>query len=133
MLVKRIGQSGSWKVFWKWGIVILLPFAFLVGYTLNGALKWFPAVITLAIFAVAFSIERANKNKPGVYTGLAITSVIFGLVHYHSGAIIYIGFACVAGWAYGYTYIRTKNVFYSAIVHTLVNCSDLIFGLKFMM
>jgi membrane protease YdiL (CAAX protease family) len=133
MLSKRIGQTGSWKIFWKWGLLVLLPLALLVGYTLRGNMKWFPALMTLIIFAVAFFIERANKNKTGVFTGLAITSVIFGLVHYHSGAIIYIGFACLAGWAYGYTYIKTRNVFYSALVHTLVNSSVLIFGLEYMM
>ena len=87
--------------------------------------------MVLLIFIAAFLIERAGKNSSGVYTALAITSALFGLVHYHSGAIIYIGFACVAGWAYGYTYLKTKNVFYSAIVHTLVNSSVLIFGLEF--
>jgi membrane protease YdiL (CAAX protease family) len=131
MLSKRIGQSATWKIFWKWGLAILLPLALLVGYTLKGGIQWFPALMAGLIFAAAFFIERRGKNKSGVYTGLAITSVIFGLVHYHSGAIVYIGFACVAGWAYGYTYIRTKNVFYSALVHTLVNSSVLIFGLEF--
>jgi uncharacterized protein len=131
MLAKRIGQSKSWKIFWQCGLVILIPLALLVGYTLKGGMQWFPALMTLLIFAAAFAIERKSKVKPGIYTALAITSVIFGLVHYHSGAIVYIGFACVAGWAYGYTYIRTKNVFYSALVHTLVNSSVVIFGLEF--
>jgi len=131
MLIKRIGQARSWKVFWQWGIVISVPLALLVGYTLKGGMQWFPALMSLAIFAAAYLIEKVNKSQAGVYTALAITSVIFGLVHYHSGAIVYIGFACVAGWAYGYTYIKTKNVFYSAIVHTLVNSSVLIFGLEF--
>jgi membrane protease YdiL (CAAX protease family) len=132
MLAKRIGQAKSWKIFWQWGLVILIPLAFLVGYTLKGGMHWFPALMTALIFAAAYYIERAGKSNMGVYTALAITSVIFGLVHYHSGAIVYIGFACLAGWAYGYTYIKTKNVYYSAIVHTLVNSSVLIFGLEFM-
>lgn len=131
MLSKRIGQAKSWKVFWQWGLAILIPLAVCVGYTLKGGMQWFPALMTLIIFGAAFAIERTSKNGFGVYTALAITSVIFGLVHYHSGAIVYIGFACVAGWAYGFTYIKTNNVFYSALVHTLVNCSTLIFGLEF--
>jgi len=53
-------------------------------------------------------------------------------VHYHSGSIVYIGFACIAGWAYGYTWIKTRNVFYAALVHALVNSSALIFGLEMM-
>ncbi len=131
MLTKRIGQAKTWKIFWLWGLILSIPLAFLVGYTLKGGMQWFPALMVLLIFSAAWLIERAGKNSSGVYTALAITSALFGLVHYHSGAIIYIGFACVAGWAYGYTYIKTKNVFYSAIVHTLVNSSVLIFGLEF--
>ena len=133
MLSKRITQGGSWKTFWIWGLAILVPLAIVVGYTLKGKMQWFPAFMTLSIFAATWFIEKAGRAGAGVYTALAITSIIFGLVHYHSHAIIYIGFACLAGWAYGYTYIRTKNIFCSAIVHALVNCSDLIFGLKFMM
>jgi len=132
MLSKRIGQAKTWKIFWQIGFAILLPLAFLVGYTLKGGMQWFPALMVTSIFAVAYYIERVGKSNSGVYTALAITSAIFGLVHYHSGAIIYIGFACLAGWAYGYTYIKTQNVFYSALVHTLVNSSVVIFGLEFM-
>ena len=131
MLTKRIAQAKTWKVFWQIGFALLLPLAFLVGYTLKGGMQWFPAFMVTLIFAAAYLIERSGKSNSGVYTALAITSAIFGLVHYHSGAIIYIGFACLAGWAYGYTYIKTKNVFYSALVHTLVNSSVVIFGLEF--
>ena len=131
MLTRRIGQAKTWRIFWIWGLILSIPLALLVGYTLKGGMQWFPALMVLLIFAAAFLIERTRKQIAGVYTALAITSAIFGLVHYHSGAIIYIGFACVAGWAYGYTYLKTKNVFYSAIVHTLVNSSVLIFGLEF--
>ena len=131
MLTKRIGQAKTWKMFWIIGIILSIPVALLVGYTLVGKMQWFPALMTICIFAAAFFLERSNKHQSGIYTGLAITSTIFGLVHYHSHAIIYIGFACIAGWAYGYTYLKTKNVFYSAIVHTLVNSSVVIFGLEF--
>ena len=132
MLAKRIGQGGSWKIFWVVGFAILLVCAFLVGYTLEGKMKWFPALVTVVLFGAAWLIERSGKYGMGIYTALAITGVSFGLVHYHAKSIIYIGLACVAGWAYGYTYIKTKNVFYSALVHTLVNTGVMIFGLKMM-
>jgi len=132
MLSKRINQSKSWVTFWKWGLAILIPLAILVGYTLKGGMQWFPALVTLLIFLAAFYIERSEVFPKGVYTALAITGVIFGLVHYHSGSIVYIGFACIAGWAYGYTWIKTRNVFYAALVHALVNSSALIFGLEMM-
>ena len=132
MLSKRIGQAKSWKIFWGVGFAILFGLAILVGYTLEGQMKWFPALVTVLLFAAAWFLENSGKFEMGVYTSLALTGVTFGLVHYHAKSIVYIGLACVAGWAYGYTYIKTKNVFYSAIVHTLVNTSVLIFGLKMM-
>ncbi|MBV5316017.1 MAG: CPBP family intramembrane metalloprotease [Prolixibacteraceae bacterium] len=132
MLARRIGQAKSWKIFWTIGFVFLFCCAILVGYTLEGKMKWFPALVTVLIFAAAYVIENSRKFEMGLYTSLALTGVTFGLVHYHAKSIIYIGFACIAGWAYGYTYIKTKNVFYSALVHMLVNTSVLIFGLKMM-
>lgn len=132
MLAKRIAQGKSWLIFWQIGFVLLMIGALLVGYTLEGKMKWFPALITVIMFGSAYMIEKSGKYGMGVYTSLAITGVSFGLVHYHAKSIIYIGLACLAGWAYGYTYIKTKNVFYSALVHTLVNTGVLIFGLKMM-
>ena len=130
MLAKRIAQGKSWLIFWQIGFGLLVIGALLVGYTLEGKMKWFPAMITVIMFGSAYLIEKSGKYGMGVYTSLAITGVTFGLVHYHAKSIIYIGLACLAGWAYGYTYIKTKNVFYSALVHTLVNIGVLIFGLK---
>jgi uncharacterized protein len=130
MLGKRIAQAASWKFFWTWGLIILIVIALLAGYTLKGGMQWFPAFIIVLLFAAAFGIEKYGKQPMGAYTTLAITSCIFGLVHYHSGSIIFIGLACIGGWAYGYTYLKTKNVFYAALLHALVNSSPLIFGLE---
>ena len=130
LLARRIGQSRSWKIFWSIGFGILLVGAILTGYTLKGSMKWFPAVVTIVLFASAYFIENSGKPEKGIYTSLALTGVTFGLVHYHAGSIIYIGLACVAGWAYGYTYLKTRNVFYSALVHMLVNTSVMMFGLS---
>jgi membrane protease YdiL (CAAX protease family) len=132
LLAKRIGQGKSWLIFWQIGFLLLFIGALVVGYTLEGKMKWFPAFVTVVLFVSAYFIEKSGKYGYGVYTALAITGVTFGLVHYHAKSIIYIGLACIAGWAYGYTYIKTKNVFYSALVHTLVNVGVLIFGLKMM-
>ncbi len=132
MLAKRIGQGKSWFIFWAIGFGILLVGAFVVGYTLDGEMQWFPALVTVVLFGAAYLLEKSGKYGFGVYTALAITGVTFGLVHYHAKSIVYIGLACLAGWAYGYTYHKTKSVFYSALVHTLVNTGVLIFGLKMM-
>ena len=130
LLAQRIIQNNSWKSFFKWGGVILLVAALATGYFMKGNMFWFPALITLFLFGVAYFIEKMNFEKKGTYIALAITSVIFGLVHFHSGSIIFVGLASIGGWAYGYTYIKTKNVFYAALVHALVNSSDLIFGFE---
>ena len=99
---------------------------------MKGNMQWFPALITIFLFLAAYFIERSGTNPKGTYTALAIASVLFGLVHYHSGSIIFVGLASIGGWAYGFTYIKTKNVFYAALVHALVNNSHLIFGLALM-
>ncbi|NQU53597.1 MAG: CPBP family intramembrane metalloprotease [Bacteroidetes bacterium] len=132
MLTKRIAQSNSWESFWKWGGAILVILSLLAGFLMKGSMFWFPALVTILLFLAAYAIERFGKTEKGVYTALVITSVIFGLVHFHSGSIIFVGLASIGGWAYGYTYIKTKNVFYAALVHALVNSSQLIFGLEYM-
>lgn len=130
MLAKRIGQSGSWKVFWGWGLAILTALSLLTGYTLNGNMQWFPALVTILLCAAAYGMERTGKTQMGVYTALAVTSVIFGLVHAHAGSIIFVGLASIGGWAYGYVYLKTGNVFYAALLHALVNTTPLLFGLE---
>ena len=130
MLAKKIKQSAQWKAFWGWGLGILFLFSLLVGYTIDGSLQWLPALMTLSIFIAAYLIEKNSKATLGAFTAMAIASVIFGLVHYHAGSIVYISLASLAGWAYGYTYYKTKNVFYSALVHALVNNTFLIVGIE---
>ena len=130
MLAKRIGQSGSWKTFWMWGLAILTAVSLLTGYALNGNMQWFPALVTVLLCAAAYGIERTGKTPMGAYTALAITSVIFGLVHAHAGSIIFVGLASIGGWAYGYVYLKTGNVFYAALLHALVNTTPLLFGLE---
>ena len=132
MLAKRISQENSWESFWKWGAGLLVFLSLITGYFMDGNMQWFPALITLLLFLAAYGIERSGISDQGTYTALAIASVVFGLVHYHSGSIIFVGLASIGGWAYGYTYIKTKNVFYAALVHALVNSSHLIFGLALM-
>lgn len=130
MLSKRIGQSATWQKGWYWGLGILIALAILVGFSMKGSMHWFPALITGLLFAAAYGLEKMKGTKDGGYTALAITSVIFGLVHFHSGSIIFTGLACIGGWAYGYVYLKTKNVFYCALLHALVNSTPLMLGLE---
>lgn len=133
MLAKKIGQQGNWKKYWLVGLGIFLILSMITGYALNKELFWFPSLICILLFAAAYFIEKKQVSPNGIYTAMAITSIFFGLVHYHAGSIIFVGLASVAGWAYGFTYLKTKNVFYAALVHTLVNTCEFLFvldGLK---
>jgi len=129
LLGKRIAQATSWKNSWMRGVIILTIISFIIGYSMKGGLHWFPALVTVFLFGAAYLFEKLKFQSMGSYTALAITSVIFGLVHFHSGSIIFTGLAAIGGWAYGYVYMRTKNTFYAALLHALVNSSPIIFGI----
>jgi len=129
MLAKQIEKSGHWKIYWRNGFIILLVLSALAGYALELNLIWFPVAIAIGLFVPAYFLEKKQFQTVGTYTALAIIAMSFGLAHYHKGSIIFVGLAAVAGWAYGYTYLKTKNVFYAALVHTLVNFSEFLFKL----
>jgi uncharacterized protein len=127
LLSKKVSQSGKWLAYWKWGFIIFLVLSFVTGYFVQLKMAWFPVLITILIFIPAYFIEKKQATLHGPYTALAITSVFFGLVHFHSGSLLFVGLASIAGWAYGYTYMKTQNVFYAALVHALVNSSEFLF------
>jgi hypothetical protein len=129
MLAKQIEKSGEWKKYWRNGFIILLVLSAMAGYALELNLIWFPVVIAIGLFVPAYFLEKKQFQAMGTYTALAIIAMSFGLAHYHKGSIIFIGLAAVAGWAFGYTYLKTKNVFYAALVHTFVNFSEFLFKL----
>ena len=130
MLAKKINQYKNWLKSWQWGFGVFLVLAFITGYSMSKQLFWFPMLISVILFSAAYFIERSKGSIQGTYTALAMTSIFFGLVHFHAGSIIFVGLASIAGWAYGYTYLKTKNVFYAALVHTLVNSSEFLFALE---
>ncbi|MFN8349293.1 MAG: CPBP family glutamic-type intramembrane protease [Spirosomataceae bacterium] len=129
ILSKKITQSGKWPLYWKWGFALFLVLSALTGYFVEPQLLWFPVVITVLLFTPAYFIEKKQVTLHGPYTSLAITSIFFGLVHFHAGSMLFVGLAAVAGWAYGYTYMKTGSVFYAALVHALVNSSEFLFHL----
>lgn len=129
MLAKQIEKSGEWKKYWRNGFIILLVLSAWAGYALELNLIWFPVAVAIGLFIPAYFLEKKQFQVVGTYTALAIIAMSFGLAHFHKGSIIFVGLAAVAGWAYGYTYLKTKNVFYAALVHTLVNFSEFLFKL----
>ena len=129
-LARKIAANGYWQSYWKWGFGLLVICSGSVGYMLKSTAFWLPIGSAGLLFLVAWLLEKRKADQPGTYTALAIVSVFFGLVHAHSGSLIFVVMAGIAGWAYGYAYLKTKNVFYAALVHTLVNGSEFIFGLE---
>lgn len=129
ILFQKIELAQTWKKYWSIGLVLFLISSLIAGYALEPNLFWFPAIICIGLFTAAYYFEDKKIAPVGTYTALAITSIFFGLVHFHAGSILFIGLASVAGWAYGYTYLKTKNVFYAALVHCLVNASEFLFAL----
>ncbi len=130
MLARRIAEGGNWKVFLRWGTILLILLSLAVGFSMKGSMQWFPAAITFALCGAAYVLELKKWESFGAYTALALTSVVFGLVHAHSGSVIFVGLAAIGGWAYGYTYLKTGNVFYAALLHALVNSTPMLFGLE---
>ena len=130
MLSQQINRAKAWKTYWIYGLIIVLILSILAGYALAIEYIWFPVAVTFALFLMAYYLENKSYQALGTYTALAIISMVFGLAHFHKDSIIFVGLAALAGWAYGYTYLKTKNVFYAALVHTLVNFSQFFFLLK---
>jgi membrane protease YdiL (CAAX protease family) len=130
MLSQQINRAKAWKTYWIYGLIIVLVLSILAGYALAIEYIWFPVAVTFALFLMAYYLENKSYQALGTYTALAIISMVFGLAHFHKDSIIFVGLAALAGWAYGYTYLKTKNVFYAALVHTLVNFSQFFFLLK---
>lgn len=132
MLSKKIFQTSSPLQYWWAGGSILVIASLIVGIVMEDGWVWFPFLVSFLLFAVAALLSVLFSGLQHHYLSLAITSVLFGLVHWHGGSVIFVGFAMIGGWAYGYVYYRTKNVFYAALLHALVNMSPMLLGLELM-
>lgn len=73
-------------------------------------------------------LSRRAAQQSYIYTSILITSLLFGLAHYHIHLNLFMGLAMVACWVYGYVYHKTGNVFSAALTHTLVNVGPSLFG-----
>lgn len=132
MLSKRIKQTAIPMQYWIIGGLSLLILSFITGVGMKDGMVWFPLLITFILFLTAAGLSGMFSGFQHHYLALAITSCIFGLVHWHSGSVIFVGFAMIGGWAYGYVYWRTRNVFYAAFLHALVNISPMLMGFQLM-
>jgi len=130
LLSKKIRQSSNPLLFWIVGSLIMLTLALATGVLMKDDLFWLPLIITLLVFICAYLFSNLFAGFRHHYLALAISSVLFGLVHFHAGSVVYVGFAILAGWAYGYVYWKTRNVFYAALIHALVNISPMLLGFE---
>ena len=94
----------------------------------NARFHWFTPLVVLVIFAGTYLIETRCTVKKGEYIVLAIISAVFGIVHFRFG-VVFMALACLAGWFDGFVYTKTKNVLLAALIHALLNCSAMFFGL----
>ena len=72
------------------------------------------------IFSVRFNTKLAK------ILGLILTSVLFGLFYYRSGSTMIL-LASIAGFFYGWVYLKTNHVFYSALAHFTLNLVHFVF------
>ena len=82
---------------------------------------FFATVIEEIFFrALFFNYFQQFFNQSKYLLPLIISTLIFGLSHFAMGYKMII-LATIAGFFYGITYIKTKNVYCSALIHTLTN------------
>ena len=56
-----------------------------------------------------------KKTKDPLMAALAVSAMIFGFAHFQDWR--YVLFASFAGYGYGYTFYKTKNLLSAAAVH----------------
>ena len=130
MLTRRIQQATDQLSFWIISFLVMTILALATGVGIDGNLFWLPAVVSVLIFVVAYLLSNFFSGYRHHYLSMAIISILFGLVHFHAGSVVYVGLAILAGWAYGYVFWKTRNVLYAALIHTLVNISPLLLGIE---
>lgn len=128
LLQQRLEQTGNWRRYLSMALV-LIPFAAVAGYTVGDQTPWFPLLCAIILWGASFWLTGRDHRQRYVYTAILISSLLFGLAHYHIQSTLFMGLAMIAGWVYGYVYHKTGSVFYSALTHTLVNVSPELFGL----
>lgn len=66
-------------------------------------------------------LQRTLEDRLGTWSGLGLTSVVFGLMHSGYGMLAEIGFAVCVGFLLGLIYDRTGSLLLVVTVHGLLN------------
>jgi len=115
-------------------ILFMIPLSFLLGYVRWDPklspfmLTWIIANFLTCITEEAFFrglvqgrlTSLLGNYRWGKFLGLAIASILFGILHY-PGGIKYILLATVAGFIYGSAYMKTKNIETAIFTHFFLN------------
>jgi len=71
--------------------------------------------LLVAVLLVSISLIIYHRDRTPLMAALLVASMIFGFAHFQD--FRYVFFASIAGFGYGYTYYKTKNLVASAMVH----------------
>lgn len=72
-------------------------------------------------------IQTRFEESFGMFSGLVLTSVLFGIMHSGYGTVYEMLFTCLAGFIIGYLFQRTRSLPLIALIHGMVNI--FLFGL----
>lgn len=122
-------------------IVLILGFAlhFIAFYPRHQSLGNIVLALAVVFFLTAVPeeiffrgiLQNLLEGNYGRNVALIITAVLFGLSHFHKGAVFnwrYVLLAAIAGIFYGRAWRQDRQLFASASTHTLV---DVVWGLWF--
>ncbi|MCK5491991.1 MAG: CPBP family intramembrane metalloprotease, partial [Candidatus Omnitrophica bacterium] len=79
------------------------------------SLPVWPFYLIIGIFLTIGGIIFYNKTRDPMRGALVVSAMIFGFAHFQDWR--YVLFATFAGYGYGYTYYKTKNLAAAALVH----------------
>ena len=66
-------------------------------------------------------LQTRLEEAMGMFSGLVITSVLFGMMHSGYGTFYEILFTSLAGFIIGYLFQRTRSLPFITLIHGLVN------------
>lgn len=118
-------------------LLILMMLSFLLGYVHfepkfpDIFLVWSFKVLFLTCFAEeclfrGFLWKLFNSFIKNPYVVLCFTSFFFGLAHFQGGWK-YILLSTIAGFFYGFIYLKTKRIGFSISLHFLINTAHILF------
>jgi membrane protease YdiL (CAAX protease family) len=97
------------------------------------SIGFFEEVVFRGIILI-FLLQRFSNTKKGMYQAIVLSSALFGLIHLvniFSGAdvgstILQIGYSFLMGMMWAIVYLKTRNIWYSILLHATYNFFGLV-------